>query len=140
MIKHKEHTVTCECGATFTALGNRTTYCPECARKRAAAQRARYNAKRREERAAEEDDLHFCDNPEQIRACLNCKEKFCLGDGCQTNRSLRKRHAGRHPLESGTREKVVSLRANGLSQREIAQMLGISQSTVGRFLKQSGGN
>lgn len=141
MAKRKEQTVACAvCGKIFTAFGNRAKYCLECAEKRASYQRAMHNAKRRENKTADDKTYHFCDNHEQIQACLNCKEKFCSGERCQINKSLGNKHAGRHKLESGTREKVISLRANGLLHREIAERLGISASTVGRFLKQTGGN
>jgi len=41
------------------------------------------------------------------------------------------------PLEDSTREKVVRLKNEGLSQVEIAEELGVHKSTVNRHLKKA---
>lgn len=127
-----------ECGAETLATHNKTKFCPDCAKRRDQESRLketeRKMQKRMEEKAEILDDreIHFCDSPENVQKCLNCKKPDCtncLMYGTGSNRKLR-----RNFFPEEMKEKAVELYRSGLTQRKIAETLGVSNSTIFRWV------
>lgn len=69
------------CGQPYLAKSPRAKYCPNCREKANMAVKLAGDRRRREERRPDPLDKppEFCDTPENIQTCLNCKQKDCPG-------------------------------------------------------------
>ena len=78
-----------DCGVEVKTKYSRTLRCKECARKHDLECKRQWHkengallnteeaVKKRESARAEDDSLHFCDPPENIKKCLTCERKKC---------------------------------------------------------------
>ena len=73
--------------------------------------------------------LHHCD----VKACVNPRHLF-LGTHQDNSRDMARKGRGGRPLKFD-RQTATELRRVGLSQREIARRLGVTQPAVSYFLR-----
>lgn len=137
--KWKPKMINCaDCGAETLATHNKTKFCPECAEKREKnrlAELAKKQAlKRKDEKPVEPDEreIHFCDSLENVKMCLNCEKPVCtncLFYGTNAKKKARKRY-----VPEDMKERVVSLVNQKVPQWKIAEMVGVSPSTVSKWI------
>ena len=80
---------TCDdCGVTYTAMGNRSKFCPTCAKERErqarSAYRKRVQAKKQRNRQPPDAEKFFGDTAANILACLACTRTACMLDSQDT--------------------------------------------------------
>lgn len=127
-----------DCGVETLATHNATKFCPECAKRRRQESMARAYERVRLKRQAEkpedpdEREIHYCDPPENIQRCLNCEKEDC--SNCLFYERSAKKKAKKHFVPEEMKEKVVSLVGQKIPQREIAEILGVSPSTVSKWV------
>ena len=79
-----------DCGVTYTAGGNRSKYCPACAKKRNQKTRNAYRKRWREAHKPAEparpipEEKFFGDTTANILACLACTRTACMLDSQDT--------------------------------------------------------
>lgn len=78
--------------------------------------------------------VHTCDPQEQIDKCLACEREDCASYSCPEVGGMNKNKA-----ERIKRELEPLLRA-GIKRKDIAQMLGVTTSTVRRWIEKLGLN
>lgn len=127
-----------DCGAETLATHNKTRFCSDCAKRRDKESRARSTErqmqKRMRKKPEEPDDreIHFCDPPENVQKCLNCDKPDCTN--CLFYARNAKKKAKKHRVPEDMKERVVSLVGQNITQRKIAEMLGVSPSTVSKWI------
>lgn len=127
-----------DCGAETLATHNKTKFCTACRERRdmesRERRRVRLQLKKQEEKPEEPDEreIHYCDSPENVQKCLNCEKPTCTN--CLFYARNAKKKAKKHRVPEDMKEKVVSLVSQKISQREISEILGVSQSTVSKWI------
>lgn len=85
MANRNERVFNCpDCGVEVITKYSGTLRCKECARKHALECKKRWHRendhlrnRKKQGAPGETDDTHFCDSPENIQKCLNCKKPKC---------------------------------------------------------------
>lgn len=75
--------------------------------------------------------FHFCDSPEAMQGCLNCTKKKCAGN-CPNRKGKTEHQTDPKILER--RERILELRAQGLTYKQIAEKLGCTVAVVNNDL------
>lgn len=141
MAAGKERIIICaECGAEVITRYSRTRFCLECSARRNMGSIMRSNERQRKERMENEvepdEPIHFCDSPEKIQMCLNCKRKECtncLAGGVNPFSSKERR---KQVYFEDIRDELIKAVKQGLKVSVIARKFGCADTSVRRWINQ----
>ena len=126
-----------ECGVETLATHNRSKFCPECSARRNMESIKKSNERQRKEREKNmvepDEPIHYCDSPEKIQMCLNCKKKECTNCLCFGTPMATKRKP--QVYLGDIREELIECIQKGLTVSAMARKFVCADSSIRRWVR-----